>query len=529
MRVIPKIKEIIFKNDIFLINNLKNIYFDENFYDSKKFILSIFQILDTSIKINKKESSQVHFIFNEKLQDEEYKIDINKNFILIESKTNNGAIYAAQTLRQLGEFDLNKINIKCAIINDLPEYNMRSLMLDESRHFFGKETVKSLFDMMSFMKLNTFHWHLTDSEGWRIEIKKYPKLTEIGSYRKKTQIGGYKILEFDNKPHFGYYTQEDIKELVKYAKERGINIIPEIDMPGHFSAAAAAYPELTCNNIKRDVPFYFSGYYPKINKIEHWDRPLCIANVNSIEFAKNIIDEVISLFPYPYFHIGGDEVSVSEWKTCPKCQNLIKEKNLKNERALQTYFTNIIKEHLEKKKIKLIGWNEILWGDNIDINVIPEYWTYKTDKKVIQFLKNGGNIIISKHNYFYFDMPYSQNPLNKTYSFNLNKLKIDNKYKKQIKGIEGTLWTEWIDTKEKFDFMLYPRLQTLSEVSWNDTYKNKKEFFNSLRNFNEILMKYKINFAKESIASPKGIIKKIYTVKKWRNNHKDIEQNLNKK
>ena len=154
----------------------------------------------------------------------------------------------------------------------------------------------------------------------------------------------------------------------------------------------------------------------------------------------------------------------------------------------------------------MIGWNEILWGDNIDINVIPEYWTYKTDKKVIQFLKNGGNIIISKHNYFYFDMPYSQNPLNK-----------------------GTLWTEWIDTKEKFDFMLYPRLQTLSEVSWNDTYKNKKEFFNSLRNFNEILMKYKINFAKESIASPKGIIKKIHTVKKWRNNHKDIEQNLNKK
>lgn len=527
MRVIPKIQEIKEKEGFFIVKNIKNIYLDKEFDLSKKYILSIYNILNKEIKISDKNKAEVIYSFNNNLKDEQYKIKVKKDKILIEAKTINGAVYATQTIRLLSEFDLDKKDIKIQEINDYPEYKMRSLMLDESRYFSGKEVVKNLLDMMSFMKLNTFHWHLTDNEGWRIEIKKYPKLTEIGSKRKNSQIDGYKVLNFSNKPHEGFYTQEEIKEIVKYAKERAIDIIPEIDMPGHFAAASASYPYLTCRELEREVPFYFAGYYPTKNNMPDWDRPLCIANEKAIEFAKDVIDEVVELFPFGYFHIGGDEVTVSEWKVCPKCQELMRKNNLKTERALQTYFTHMIKDYIKTKNKRLIGWNEILWGDDVDKTVVPQYWTFKTDKRVNKFLEEGGEVLISKHNYFYFDMPYSLNPLNKTYSFELSKLNIDEKYKDQIKGFEGALWTEWIPDKYKFDFMLYPRMQALSEISWNNKEKNKNEFLDSLDEFTKILDKFNIGYAKRSVTCPKNLIKRQITTSKWHKGNKNIEQDKN--
>lgn len=267
------------------------------------------------LKLEKAQDGKLVIKKDSSLDKEEYKLEVTPDLISIRASSETGAYYALQTLRQIGKFELGSKEIPCCIINDKPRFSWRGVQLDESRHFFGKEYVKKMLDMMFMLKLNVFHWHLTDDQGWRIEIKKYPLLTEIGSKRAYTQIHGWGSTDIINEEYSGFYTQDDIKEIVDYAAKRGIMVVPEIDFPAHCAAAIAAYPWLACREINRDVPGYFGGAIPqrKLRQFD-WNRPICPGKDKTVDFVKNVIDEVCSLFPAPYFHIGGDEAPKSEWK-----------------------------------------------------------------------------------------------------------------------------------------------------------------------------------------------------------------------
>lgn len=260
------------------------------------------------LKLEKAQDGKLVIKKDSSLDKEEYKLEVTPDLISIKASSETGAYYALQTLRQIGRFELGSKEIPCCIINDKPRFSWRGVQLDESRHFFGKEYVKKMLDMMFMLKLNVFHWHLTDDQGWRIEIKKYPLLTEIGSKRAYTQIHGWGSTDIINEEYSGFYTQDDIKEIVDYAAKRGIMVVPEIDFPAHCAAAIAAYPWLACREINRDVPGYFGGAIPqrKLRQFD-WNRPICPGKDKTVDFVKNVIDEVCSLFPAPYFHIG------SEW------------------------------------------------------------------------------------------------------------------------------------------------------------------------------------------------------------------------
>lgn len=288
--------------------------------------------------LTKKEANFI-IIFDDSLKKDEYILNVNENKINIKSSTESGVFYYLQTIKQIIQVKDKAVTIPCCNIHDYPRFEWRGFMLDESRHFFGKEFVKQTLDMMALNKMNVFHWHLTDDQGWRIEIKKYPLLTSKGSIRKATPLSIESIndetLPWD-KSEYGkglYYTQKDISEIVSYAKERFIEIVPEIDMPGHLSAAIACYPELSCSGEKIDVAHKF-GILENI---------ACCGKDNIYQFAYDVIDELEQLFPFKYIHIGGDEVPKNKWKECPLCQKKIHENNLENEENLQGYFNNCLR------------------------------------------------------------------------------------------------------------------------------------------------------------------------------------------
>ncbi len=463
------------------------------------------------------------------LPKEGYILDIDKDNIYIKASSYEGAFYALQSLRVLSHSDCKEKyeSIECLHIEDKPEFGWRGILLDESRHFFGKEYVKSLIDMLALHKLNVLHWHLTDDQGWRIEIKKYPLLTEIGSKRSKSNIHGWKKTDDDGTPHSGFYTQEDIKEIVAYAKERCISIIPEIDMPAHFAAAFAAYPHLACREIQVEVPWYFGGTYPLSVGQKDWNRSACIGKPTTFEFIHDVIDEVSELFPAPYLHIGGDEAPYEEWRNCEHCQALMKEKGLQNEKQLQGYFTNEVQKYLASKNRTLLGWNEVLHGGNLDSSVTVQYWVPLCDKYVKKHLENGGNIILSKHRFFYFDMPYAQYNLQKAYSFQPYFDGIKPKHRSQILGVEGAVWTEWIPTVEKLNFQLYPRLEALAEVGWNQNGKDWDDFKARLDEFKEILTDKGIKYAKDEISCGKNLLKRAATQREWYFSNENVEFDKN--
>lgn len=435
----------------------------------------IYDIADEilSCKFDKsKEKANIVFEFNASLKDEAYSLYISKSGVKIHASSYKGAFYALQSLRQLFESDIkNKKRLTCqclTIENDCPKYSWRGLSLDESRHFFGKETVKKLLDFMAMYKLNVFHWHLTDDQGFRIESKKYPLLTEIGSKRYGSQLKNWKCTEMDKSVHEGFYTQEEIKEIVSYAKKRCINILPEVDFPAHSAAVIASYNNLACREISCQVHNFFGDYIPRLNGIYDSNRTLCLGKEKVYRFAYDLIDEVSELFPFEYFHIGGDEAPINEWKKCPACQEKIKEEHLKNEVALQGYFTNKLNEHLKSKGKTLIGWNEVLKAQLLDRDVVAQYWTPQRDKNVTTHIKNGGKIIMSCHSAFYFDMPHTQTKIKNTYNFNPLKHNVPKKYLPNVLGVEGENWTEWTDSEEQLFYKLSCRTLALSENAWSD-------------------------------------------------------------
>lgn len=470
------------------------------------------------------ENGDIRIIRDKALPEEHYTLDVNGDGVTIKASSDSGAYYALQSLRQLCRTG----DVPYCSIKDSPCYKWRGLQLDISRHFFDKDEIKRLLDMMHMMKLNVFHWHLTDDQGWRIEIKKYPLLTEIGSVREYSHINGWQSKQLLNERHCGYYTQDDIREIVAYAEERGITVVPEIDFPAHCASAIAAYPWLACREPDRSVPGYFGGIIPeKLYKIKDWNRPVCLGKDKVIDFVKDIIDEVCELFPAPYFHIGGDETDTKEWSVCPECQKRIKQNHLSNTDELQGWFNNQLLEYLKSKGKSLIGWNDILRAGNIDNSIVVQYWTPRRDKKAEQYALNGGRMILSNHQAFYFDMTYSQYPLKKTYCYKPQNFGITQS--ENILGVEGELWTEWIDGREKLDLNTYPRMQALAEVAWSSAGKDWKDFLKRLDAFKPFYEELGIGYAVDKVASPTNPVLRLINQKKFTFSDTHSELKLNNK
>jgi len=354
-------------------------------------------------------------------------------------------------------------------------------MLDEARHFFGKKQVKKMLDLMAFLKLNKFHWHLTDDQGWRIEIKKYPLLTKIGSKREGTIVPRKKGIistqkekvPIDGIPVSGYYTREEFMEIIEYANERYITIIPEIDFPGHTMSALAAYPELSCTGGPFEVSTRF-GIHRDV---------FCIGKEEVFEFTQNVLDEVMDIFPSKIIHTGGDEVLRRRWNKCPECQKRIIEEGLDDSKNLQVYFTNRIADYLSSKGRQLMGWNEIL-NDKLNKDAICHYWTNNLEL-VLQHASKGRNVVMSEMSAVYLNYPYNLIPTKKTYLYDPLPEEDGNTYKKQILGIEACLWTEFVTNNDTLEWQAFPRLIAIAETGW--TPKSRRNFDSFLKRLDSFL------------------------------------------
>ncbi len=439
-------------------------------------------------------------------ENEGYRLSIGMDRIILEATSMSGLFYGVQTLRQLlppeiegGKTDtIKECNVQCLEIEDFPRFKWRGFMLDESRHFFGKESVKRILDLLALHKINIFHWHLTDDQGWRIEIKKYPLLTEIGSKRKDTQINGRLSKKRRGLPHKGFYTQEDIKEIVAYALERHITIVPEIDIPGHTTAALAAYPEYSCTGGPFRVKAGF-GIFPDI---------LCAGQASTYSFIQDIFDEVLDLFPSKYIHVGGDEAPKKRWKECPFCQNLMKKQGLNDVKELHCYFTNQVAQYLLSKGRIPIGWNEIL-HDKLLPGTIGQYWLGRK-KKVISHIEHQRDFIISNFFYLYLDYTYAFIPLKKAYCFEPVPKELKKDEERHILGIEAPLWSEFVPDRKRFDWQIFPRLTAVAETAWSQ--KDSRvfsDFLTRLETFNKRLDHMGVGYAGTKTANP-GFFRQIF-------------------
>lgn len=420
-----------------------------------------------------------------KYGNEAYQLTLKYPQLIIEAPSEKGLFYAGQSLAQMlpGTFyskDATKkqetvwaLSSKNFHILDYPRFAWREVMLDEARHFYGPDEFKKLIDEMAKLKMNVLHWHLTDHEGWRIEIKRYPKLTSVGGTRRDTQVGTWKSTEFRGEPHSGFYTQKQIQELVKYAQDRNITVIPEIDIPGHSGAAVASYPELNLSVIKLDeVPTTFDG-----------GAALDPTNEMTYQFIENIIDELIPLFPAKIIHIGGDEVRYNkEWKS-EKIDQYMAKKGFKKYTDLQISFTNRISKMLASKGCRTMGWNEIMGSDvhndagqgaatgKLDPNAIIHYW-YGPQKLVKEALEKGHQVVISSSKNTYLNR--DNITMKDAYSFDPVFECVPNKQEKNILGLGCNLWTEWIPTARDAQRKLFPRMAAFAETGW--TPKERKDY-----------------------------------------------------
>jgi len=449
---------------------------------------------------------KIIFTINDTIpNEEEYELKIEEENIFIESKNARGAFYAVQSLIQLLPLpsDLNSFKIPCLRIKDQPQFTYRGMHLDVGRHFFSVDFIKKYIDLMAKLKMNTFHWHLTEDQGWRIEIKKYPKLQEIAAYRKETLIGHYNDQphQFDGKPYGGFYTQEQIKEVVAYAKTRQVTIIPEIEMPGHSQAAIAAYPELGCTGEQVEVATKWGVF----------DEVYC-PKESTFKFLEDVIDEVVSLFPGKYIHIGGDEAPKTNWKNCEYCQKLIRKEGLEDEHGLQSYFITRMEKYINSKGKQIIGWDEILEG-GLAPNATVMSW--RGTKGAVQAAKEGHDVILTPGSHCYFDHYQSENeneplaiggflPLEKVYHFNPIPEGLTDKEAKHVLGAQGNVWTEYMQTEKQVEYMAFPRAIALSEVLWSSPkHKNYSDFIHRLEQYQKRLDQLEVNYANH-IYSVKG-------------------------
>lgn len=416
------------------------------------------------------------------LVDEAYTINVTSKSAVIRANSDNGFLYAIHSLKQLlpvaiygNQADEKaKWELPCCEIKDKPRFKYRGMHLDCSRHFFSTQEIEKVLDMMASLKLNRLHWHITDDQGWRAEIKSYPMLTEIGAYRSGTMVGYYSGPS-DNIRYGGFYTQEEMRHIVAYADRLGITVIPEIDLPGHMVAALASYPELGCTGGPYEVWTKW-GVSPEV---------LCPGKENTFKFLEAVLGELCEIFPGEYFHIGGDECPKDNWKICPDCQakiaelGLVSDKNATAEQRLQNYVTSRMQKFLESKGKKIIGWDEILEGE-LDPGATVMSW--RGTEGGIKASNLGFDVIMTPDKFCYFD--YCQDPakqesdeplcafwgdltLEKVYSFNPTA-GLDANAASHILGAQANVWTEYIPSNEQLEYMIMPRLFAMSEVQWSE-------------------------------------------------------------
>jgi hexosaminidase len=427
---------------------------------------------------------------------EAYTLNISKKEVKIKGASAQGLFYGVQSfLQMIPPEKTENVLIPSSYIEDKPSYSWRGMHLDVVRHFFGKEFVMKMIDQMAMLKLNTFHWHLTDDQGWRIEIKRYPKLTQISSWRNETMVGHYTETnqQFDGTRYGGFYTQEDIKEVVKYAQERYITIVPEIEMPGHAVAVLSAYPEYSCTG----------GPFNVYTKWGVSDDVFCAGKEGTFELLQNIIEEVVDLFPGPYIHVGGDECPKTRWKSCPDCQKRINDNGLKNEMELQSYFIRRMEKFIASKGKKIIGWDEILEGGLPERASVMSWRGYAGG---IEAAHSGHDVVMTPTDFCYFDYyqgPEKEEPLaiggflplEKVYSFNPLPPTLSTEAAKHILGAQANVWTEYLTDEKKVEYMIFPRICAMAEILWTPSnLKDYPFFLYRLDSYSKRLEKYNIQY-----------------------------------
>lgn len=512
--IIPQPESLAFREGTFTLNSETVIKADDSSFEAQFLQQYIHENNGLKLAINKNAKSENCIALNYSLSpkllvtkdssgkrssyksnNEEYMLLINKSEITIAAQERAGVFHGIQSLLQLLPLEeKDEIKLPCLLINDQPKFKWRGMHLDVSRHFFDIEFIKKYIDYLAQYKMNTFHWHLTDDQGWRIEIKNYPKLTEIGAWRNGSMVGHYRDQTFDTKRYGGFYTQEEIKEVVAYAKERHITVIPEIEMPGHALAALAAYPEYSCTG----GPFEVGKTWGVLDDV------FCPKD-ETFTFLENILSEVIALFPSEYIHIGGDECPKTRWKCCSHCQKRMKDEKLKDEHELQSYFIQRIEKFVNSKGRKIIGWDEILEG-----GLAP-------NAAVMSWRGTDGGIAAAKEKHFavmtpgshcYFDH-YQGEPANeplafggyttleKVYSYNPIPNELNEAESAYILGAQANLWTEYIETTSQVEYMLFPRLTAIAEVVWGTSNpQNYKAFEDRVVHHMKGWSQKNINFSK---------------------------------
>ena len=471
------------KEKNFILNSNTTIYCPDNANELQKrnveFLISyIEEVTGMKLKENSKmKDNQIRLSLDLSIKgNEAYEIKATPKVLRLSGSTPAGVFYGLQTLTKALPIvkNVEQVELPSVMITDSPRFVYRAFLIDVGRHFFSIEYLKKLIDMFALHHINYFHWHLTEDQGWRIEIKKYPKLTEIGSKRTETVLSGDK--GYDGKPVSGYYTQEEACELVKYAADRFITIIPEIDMPGHIQSALAAYPELGCTG----------GPYPVCTHFGVIKEVLCAGNPKALELAKDVVNEIMDIFPSEYIHLGGDECPKDRWKECAKCQQKIKDLNLKDEEKhskedlLQTWFMGELEKDIRARGRKMIAWDEILDGaPSKTVTVIG--WTSKDAS--IRSAQQGHPTVVAPITNFYFSNPRINKiegipSVQRVYDLDPCCDVLTPEEQKNIIGAEGCIWTEWVKDSTKLEWQLFPRLAALCEVQW--TSKDKRNLDNFL-------------------------------------------------
>ena len=503
--VIPMPKVVQLSNDqtkAFTLNEKTAVYYESGLQREAQFLSEyVDDIMGYALKTQEYQGQTdgivLKVVSDDFNQAEAYEINITPKQVTVKAADAAGVFYGVQTLRkslpisklstsnsqQTLNSQLSTLNcqLPCGTIRDFPNFAYRGMHLDPCRHYMDLDSVKIYLDMMAMHNMNQFHFHLSEDQGWRIEIKKYPELTEIGAYRSGTVIGHNGNL-YDTIRHGGFYTQDELRDLIQYAAERHINIIPEIDLPGHMQAALACYPQLGCTG----------GPYEVWRRWGVSDDVLCAGNEEAMQFAENVLDEVMDLFPSPYIHIGGDECPKVRWEKCPKCQAKIKELSIKKddkfsaEDYLQSYVMNRMAKVVEARGRRVIGWDEILEGDVSQSTIIM---SWRGTEGGIEAARKGHDVIMTPLSHLYFDYYQSEDianepmciggylPVERVYEFQPLPVELTPEQQKHIIGVQANIWTEYIASFRHVQYMALPRMEALTEIQWNNPQDRDFEAF----------------------------------------------------
>ena len=488
--VIPQPQEIVLARDTtpFIIDRSTTIVYpttNEKMHRTADFLATfIKEMTGPEIRVSDKEKSSNAIILavdSTMGHPEGYKLQITPEKVLLTGGSEAGVFYGIQTIHKaLPILKDGKVAaaLPAGTVTDFPRFRYRGFMIDVGRHFFPVSYLKQMIDLMALHNINYFHWHLTEDQGWRIEIKKYPKLTEIGSKRDSTIID-WETKKFDGKPHSGFYTQDEAREIVRYAADRFITVVPEIDLPGHTTAALASYPELGCTGGPYKVLCSF-GVFPDV---------LCAGNDQTLQFTKDVLDEIMDIFPSEYIHIGGDECPKSRWEKCPKCQAKIKELGIKalpkhsKENQLQTYFMSELEKEINAHGRRMLGWDEVLEGGLTPNSTIM---SWRGIQGGIEAARQHHDVIMTPIQRLYFSNPRINKMtgfewMNRVYNFEPVPAELTDAEKKFVIGTQGCIWTEWTADSTKMEWQILPRMAALSEIQWTlPEHKNFERFMERL-------------------------------------------------